>query len=147
VTTKWDLRFLALAKLISTWSKDPSTKAGAIIVRPNKSVLSVGFNGFPQKMLDAPELYADREAKYSRVIHCEINALIFANEPLTGCTLYTYPFACCDRCVVQMIQAGIARFVFPVPTVDALSRWGEAFVKTKHYISEAGLFWEELELL
>ena len=37
---KWDLRFIELAKLVSTWSKDPSTKVGSVIVRPNKTVAS-----------------------------------------------------------------------------------------------------------
>lgn len=34
---KWDQRFLELAKVVSTWSKDPSTKTGAVIVRPDKT--------------------------------------------------------------------------------------------------------------
>ena len=72
--------FLELAKLASTRSKDPSTKTGAVIVRPNKTVVSVGFNGFPQGMPDDEELYKDRDEKYSRIVHCEVNALIFAER-------------------------------------------------------------------
>lgn len=128
---KWDRRFLELAKLVSTWSKDPSTKTGAVIVRPDRTIVSVGFNGFPKNMLDDPVLYANREEKYSRIVHCEINASIHAHESIRGYTLYTHPFACCDRCVVQMLQAGIARFVFPVIPLSALSRWGEALERSK----------------
>src|SRR6266404_1646354 len=112
---KWDLRYLEMAKLVASWSKDPSTKAGAVIVRPDKSVLSVGFNGFPKTMPDNTEWYSNREEKYSRIVHCEINALIHSHELLTGYTLYTYPFLPCDRCCVQMIQAGIQRMIAPVP--------------------------------
>jgi dCMP deaminase len=43
----WDLRFLTLAKTVSTWSKDPSTKVGAVIVDKNRRVVSLGYNGFP----------------------------------------------------------------------------------------------------
>jgi deoxycytidylate deaminase len=32
--TKWDIRYLELAKHGSSWSKDPSTQTGAVIVRP-----------------------------------------------------------------------------------------------------------------
>ena len=32
---KWDDRFLELSGLIGSWSKDPSTKVGAVIVRPS----------------------------------------------------------------------------------------------------------------
>ena len=42
----WDKRFLAVAKEISTWSKDPSKKIGAIIVK-DKRILATGYNGFP----------------------------------------------------------------------------------------------------
>lgn len=97
ISVKWDKRFLEMAKMVSSWSKDPSTQVGAVIVRPDKSVCSVGFNGFPQRMDDLPGLYAIREEKYSRIIHAEINALNFANEKMAGYTLYTYPFLTCDR--------------------------------------------------
>lgn len=141
---KWDLRFLSMAYLVAKWSKDPSTKTGAVIVRPDRSVCSVGFNGFPKGMPDYAELYDNRDEKYSRIIHCEINALIHAKEPVICYTLYTVPFASCDRCCVQMIQAGIRRFVFPILPDRLIERWGESLVKTKQYIKEAGLTWTEL---
>ena len=85
-----------------------------------------------------------RIEKYSRIVHCEVNALIHTHEPILGYILYTYPFACCDRCVVQMLQAGIIRFVFPEPTADALSRWGDSLKKSKQYIEECGATYEEV---
>lgn len=143
---KWDLRFLDAAKLVSTWSKDPSTQCGAVLTH-NHSVLSVGFNGFPAGMPDEAQLYTDRNEKYSRIIHAEVNALLFVGRPLpAGSTLYTYPFTCCDRCVVQMLQAGIRRFVAPVPSPDKLERWGEAFERTARYIAECGGELVEYEL-
>jgi dCMP deaminase len=145
--TNWDRRFLEMAKLVSTWSKDPSTQTGAVIVRPNRTVVGVGFNGFPQRMSDSSELYTNREEKYSRIVHCEVNALIFSNGPATGCTLYTYPFLSCDRCCVQMIQAGIVRFVAPKATEDQLTRWGAAFEKVRRYCNEAGIPVFETEAL
>lgn len=128
-----------MAKLVSTWSKDPSTQTGAVIVRPNGTVASVGFNGFPKGMNDDPALYANREEKYSRVVHCEVNALIFSEGSVVGSTLYTWPFLSCDRCMVQMLQAGIKRFVAPVASLDGLSRWGAAFAKVKQYAAEVGV--------
>jgi dCMP deaminase len=137
--SNWDYRFLDLATLVSSWSKDPSTKTGAVIVGPDKGVISVGFNGFPSGMPDGQELYENREEKYSRVVHCEVNALLFAHRAIpAGSTLYTVPFMSCDRCVVQMLQAGIKRFVAPLATADKLERWGDAFNKTRKYILECG---------
>lgn len=139
MTSKWDHRFLQLAALVASWSKDPSTKTGAVIVGPKNQVISVGFNGFPNSMPDSDALLNNRDEKYSRTVHCEINALIFANGPIPdGSSLYTVPFMSCDRCVVQMLQAGIKRFVAPIATSDKLERWGAAFERTKKYIAECG---------
>src|SRR4051812_38361178 len=139
MSEKWDIRFLELAKLISSWSKDPSTKAGAVIVRPDKSIASVGFNGFPKYMPDNEDWYSNREEKYSRIVHCEVNALIHCRESLEGYILYTYPFMSCDRCCVQMIQAGIKRMVAPVPSQDALTRWAESFNRSRSYCEQSGV--------
>ena len=143
---KWDKRFLDMAKLVSTWSKDPSTQTGAVIVRPDKSVASVGFNGFPRGMPDHDELYDLRSEKYSRIIHCEMNAMQFAQDAsLLGYTLYTYPFLSCDRCYVHMLQSGITRFVAPKCPPELEERWGDAFDKVRSYASESqGIIIDEL---
>ena len=145
-TLKWDLRFLDLARLVSTWSKDPSTQTGAVIVSPDRRVVSVGFNGFPQNMIDLPENYSNREEKYSRIVHCEMNALLFAKESTVGCTLYTWPLMSCDRCFVHMAQAGLTRFVAPVPSTEIVSRWGDAMDRVRRYIKETGLELVELDI-
>lgn len=140
---KWDIRFLELAKLFSTFSKDPSTRVGAVIVRPNKTIVSSGYNGFPKQMEDSLELLNNREEKYSRIVHAETNALIQAKQDITGCTLYTYPFMCCDRCAVSMIQAGISKFVFPKATEEQITRWGPTFEKVLKYFTECKVEYKE----
>jgi dCMP deaminase len=116
---KWHYRFLDLAEHISYWSKDPSTKCGAVIIRPNRTIASVGFNGFPRGVSDAERLYNDREIKYSRVIHAEQNALINSREDVTGCSIYIHGpgfTPTCVRCAVHLIQAGIKNvFAFYTP--------------------------------
>lgn len=136
--TNWDWRFIGLAKEVSSWSKDPRTKVGAVIAAPNHSVISLGFNGFPAGMPDDKELYEDRTEKLSRIVHAEVNAIIYATKPIPeGSSLYVFPFIPCDRCVVQMLQAGIKRFVSPECREPAiLEKWGEAFERTKKYIKE-----------
>lgn len=143
-TDKWDIRFLDMARLVSTWSKDPSTQTGAVIVRPDRSIVSVGFNGFPRVMQDSNDRYSNREEKYSRIIHCEVNALLNANQPITACTLYTVPFLSCDRCAVQMIQAGIIQVVAPILPDSLKERWGAQLTKSKQYFVECGVIVKEL---
>jgi dCMP deaminase len=127
---KWHLRFLEQAKFVSTWSKDPSTKTGAVIVRPDRTVASQGYNGFPKGVRDDPELYADREIKYSRIIHCEMNAILHCHENLTGYTLYTYSFLSCERCAPHVIETGITTCVAPILPKHLEERWGESTRKT-----------------
>lgn len=136
--SRWDRHFLEECFHIAKLSKDPSTKCGAVIVRPNRTVASQGFNGFPKNMRDDPELYNNRDIKYDRTVHSEMNSLIYAREPLDGYTLYTSPVPSCSRCCIHMLQAGISRFVAPQPTEDFLTRWADSLKRTKEYILEAG---------
>lgn len=110
-TVKWHRRFLGLADHISSWSKDPSTKVGAVIVRPDRTIVSVGYNGFPRGVLDDDSRYSDREVKYQMVVHAEINAILTANQSLKHCTLYVSPLNPCPQCAAAIIQSGIWRVV------------------------------------
>lgn len=136
VTTKWDERFLGLARLIATWSKDPSTKVGAVVVRPNNTICSTGYNGFPRGLSDADYIYADRELKYARTVHAETNAILTAPERLDGYWLYCTLMPC-GNCMLGVIQSGITRVICPLPPVELEERWG--FRKTRDLAREAGV--------
>lgn len=137
---KWDIRFLRLARFIALeWSKDPSTKCGAVIVRPDRTVVSMGFNGFPMALADTHDRLNDRPTKYAMTVHCEMNAVLFSRERLDGCTLYTYPFASCDRCAIHMLQAGIKRFVYLKMPDDKIERWRTSMELAEKYFLEAGV--------
>lgn len=90
-------------------------------------------------MIDAEEDYANREIKYSRIVHCEMNAIIHAKESLKDYTLYTYPFASCDRCSVHVIQAGIGTVVFPVLPDPLKERWSDSLIRSLENFQEAGV--------
>lgn len=108
---KWDRRFLDLAEHIARWSKDPSTQVGAVIVRPDRTIASHGFNGFARGLPDDPALYADREFKIATVVHAEENALLNTTGSLEGCTLYVSGLPPCASCASKIIQKRIARVV------------------------------------
>jgi len=132
---KWDLRFLDLAKFISNWSKDPSTKVGAIITDTSNRIVSIGYNGFPKNIVDDGRLL-DRETKYKIIVHGEMNAILFANRSLNDCTLYTYPFMPCPRCASMIIQAGIQRVV---SYNNMPERWLEEFKLSKTIFQESNV--------
>lgn len=111
---KWDMRFLGMAEFVSSWSKDPSTKVGAVITNGDKKIVSLGYNGLPQWVSDNNEILNNREEKYKFIIHAEVNAILQANTSscdLLGGTIYTYPFLTCPQCAAMVIQAGIMRVV------------------------------------
>ena len=134
---KWDARFLDLAEHIGTWSKDPSTKVGAVIVRPDRTVVAVGYNGFPRGTDDSPEKLEDRAAKLFRTVHAETNALLTAWGPVHGCTLYVSPLHPCANCAAMIVQAGIARVV--ARTSGNAARWAESFAAAREMFAEAGV--------
>lgn len=139
---KWDLRFLDLAKLVSTWSKDPSTQVGAAIVDNDNRIVSLGYNGFPVGINDDENKLSNRDLKYKMIVHGEMNAILFANKSLNNCTLYTYPFMPCPRCSAMIIQAGIKKVVSYKNTID---RWEEEFELSRSLFNEANIEYYEYE--
>lgn len=131
----WDIRFLKLAEHIASWSKDPSTKTGAVIT-DDRTIISVGYNGFARGVEDSADRLNNRELKYRMIVHCERNAIIFANRNLNGCTIFTWPFMSCAPCAGMVIQSGITRVVAPV---NDNPRWQEDFDIAKTMFAEAGV--------
>ena len=134
--TNWHERFLKLAEHIADWSKDPSTKVGAVIVDHNRRIISTGYNGFPIGVEDLDERLHKREIKYEMIVHGEINAITFAKQDISGTTLYTWPFMPCSRCAGIVIQAGITAVVAPY---NDNPRWQQSFELTEKMFKEAGV--------
>ena len=132
--TKWDERFLALADLVATWSKDPGSKVGCCIIDGKRRVVSVGFNGSPRGVEDA----TDRPRKLMRTVHAEANALHFANRDVVACVVYvTHPP--CANCAAHLIQRGISEVVFRRPSPEFLERWGDNYYEGLSMFGEAGV--------
>ena len=134
----WDTRFLDLAEHISKWSKDPSTKVGAVIVDSYRRIVSTGYNGFPVGVMDSYDRLTDRDTKYEMIIHAEANAILFAHQRMNGMTLYTTPFQPCSRCASLIIQSGISR-VISYEIEESKNRWVDSFKLAKELFDEAGV--------
>jgi len=135
----WDIRFLAMAGLVGSWSKDPSTKVGAVIADSCNRNVSVGFNGFPKGVIDDPALYADKEYKHKVIIHAETNAILFAGRELHGCSIYTDPLPTCSVCASLIIQSGICRVVSYDLEEGTKERWRDSFILAKDMYEQAGV--------
>lgn len=144
---KWDRRFLEMERLVSTWSKDPSTKVGCVVVDCDNRVRSIGYNGFPPGVDDTPERYNDRPTKYMFIEHADRNAIYSATRfgtSLMGCTMYL-PGPPCHDCMRGIIQAGITRVVFPENNMfesgELAERWKTQLDASRTLAQEAGVRW------
>ena len=140
LSIKWDKRYLDIAKGISLWSKDPSSKIGAVAIGEKGQVLATGFNGFPRGIADTDQRLNDRETKYQYVVHAEMNAIYNATYngvALDGATLYVYGLPICSECAKGIIQVGIKRVV--MPDMEYPVKWVNSFSHSAAMFREAGV--------
>ena len=109
-----------IAEAVAEKSKDPSSKMGCVVVDKNKRVVSLGYNGMIQGSDESKMTLSERPMKYYFAIHSEMNAVLFAHQDLTGCTIYNR-VATCENCLKYCLQAGIKRFVYKELRVKSYS--------------------------
>ena len=132
--TKWERRFMVLAHNVSQWSKDLSTKVGAVAVSKHNSVMETGFNGIARGVQDLPERL-ERPAKYIWTAHAEENLVTHAaRRHLEGSTVYV-THLCCATCARMLINAGVAKIV--VGTGRVRNMPPEQFEAARTMLSEA----------
>lgn len=136
---EWDQRFLQLARLIAGWSKDPSTKVGAVAVRERR-ILASGYNGLPVHVGDDPSRLENRELRLAMIVHAEANVIAYAARHgvcLQGAAVYVFPLMTCSQCAAQLIQAGVNRII--VPNFVEPLRWADSFAHARAMFIEAGV--------
>jgi dCMP deaminase len=144
---KWDRRFLGIAKETSTWSRDPSSKIGAVYVK-DRRILSTGYNGFPVGVDDSEERYNNRPLKYELVVHAEMNGIYNATHhgvSLRGSTAYVYGLPVCSECAKGLIQVGVVRVVILLDS-DVPDKWTESFKKTIDILRECDIIVESINI-
>lgn len=146
MNNKWHKRFMDLAEQIAEWSKDRSTKVGAIIIDDKRTILATGYNGFPRGIDDDIEERHERPAKYQWTEHAERNAIYSAARngiSLEGSTIYV-PWMPCSDCMRGIVQSGIKTVI--VKKIDEndpkQKRWAESHAFSLQIVEES-----EVELL
>ena len=123
--TKWDFRFMDMAKLVSGWSScyKPNRQVGAVIVR-DKRILTTGYNGAPQGIPSCKErcecmrenlgIASGTRQEMCYAVHAEQNAIVQAAKlglSLEGATIYC-THQPCSICTRLIINSGIKRVVY-----------------------------------
>lgn len=144
--TKWDGRYLNLAREVGSWSKDPSRKIGAVAIGEKGQVLAQGYNGFPRGIEDDDFRLNDRPTKYRYVVHAEMNVIYnasYSGVSLAGSTLYVHGLPVCAECAKGIIQVGIRRVVIPYQEVP--ENWKDSCGFTKILFNEAKIQLDEVK--
>ena len=147
LSNKWDKRFLEMATLVASWSKDPSTKVGAIAVR-NRTVIAQGYNGFPKGMSDEQFRYEQKVLKYKMIVHAEMNLIYNAADngvSLRDSTVYVVGLPVCSDCAKGLIQVGVSRVVMPMRE-ELDDRWSVSCADAQSFFDEAGVTWNWIKL-
>ena len=132
-------KFLSVAEAVAAFSKDPSTKVGAVIVDDDCNVLATGWNGFPRGVTDSEERLCHKETKYKFVVHAEANAIAASartGRRLDGATIVVSSLYPCQVCAGLIAQAGIKRVIAPKISNE---RWMESNMVARTIFAEAGV--------
>ena len=136
------IKYFKLASYTAhTFSKDPSTKVGCILLKPGSlQILSIGYNGFPRGVDETDASRWERPIKYSFVEHSERNCLYNACRSGT-CTdnsiAVTTLFPCCD-CCRALIQAGVKTIISQTPDYSN-PQWGSDYQISEIMLLEAAV--------
>ena len=137
--TKWKKRFLKLSKEIAEWSKDPSTKVGALIISEDRNIISTGYNGFPRGIEDSPDRLNNRELKYKFILHAEMNCImnaLYNGRSVKDCILFVHGLPPCSECTKSIIQAGIKKVI---TDSKATNNWKESTKLSLEMLKEANV--------
>lgn len=138
---KWTGRLLKMARDIASWSKDDSTKVGAVITTEDGRPISWGFNGMPMGIDDEVPDRKERPYKYKWMAHAERNAMDLASRAdLSGCIMFV-TFSPCTTCAQSIIQRNIKTVVVDENyTAEKMpERWQEDMKVATEMLNEAGV--------
>ena len=142
--TSWHSMFMGICDVVSSKSKDPSTRVGCVIVAPDRSVRSTGFNGLPRRIADTPERLNNREMKIALTVHGELNAILASRGGANECSLYVNSLPPCVSCATAIIQSGIQTVYFPYKPIP--ERWKASCDLAAYILIEAGVNYIPLSL-
>lgn len=137
IDDKWHIRFLRLAAEVSSWSKDPSTQVGCVLVSPDRRFIHPGYNGLPSGIADTVERLSDRDRKLALTIHAEENAILNARGSVAGYSAYVTRHPCVS-CAAKLIQSGVAE-VHYLFHEDFETRWRDSLTVAGSILREAGV--------
>lgn len=133
----WIKKHFSMCETVALWSKDLTTKVGAVIIDRENNTLCTGYNGFPRGVGDLNKKRLKRPEKYIWTEHAERNAIYAAARNgiiLKDKIMFTTLFPCVD-CARGIIQSGITD-LYCYTTDFEHKRYGEVWRKSMTMFEE-----------
>jgi dCMP deaminase len=117
---KWNEYFMNMLESVKARSTCLRRQVAAIIVDKRHRIISTGYNGSPQNLkhcLDCgclrekEKIPSGEKLEYCRALHAEQNAILWAKQDLTDCTMYI-SFSPCVTCAKMIVASGISRVFY-----------------------------------
>ncbi len=131
LTPDRDSKYMGLAWIIASFSKDPSTQHGSIIVDENNIPLGSGYNGPPADIDDEHCFNWVRPEKYKYILHAEDNAMEHSHGKVEGSTIYVTGLPC-SNCMIRIVRKKIYRVVYMDRDYDP-----QSMLATEEYVKES----------
>lgn len=110
----WPQYALDLAYAAATRSEDPYRKVGAALLRPDRTVAALGYNGAPPGVeVD----WSDRDGRRIWMLHAEANALRYVHPGEVS--LMAATMMPCTQCILLAAAYKIHRVVYAEDLTEA----------------------------
>ncbi len=132
-----DRKFLKLAQAVADiFSKDQSTRVGAVAVGAAKNQVAIGYNGLPPGLTDTDARLHDRDVKLALTLHAEEKALV--NATFAVHTLYVTHHPCSGCALRILAKRTVRRMVYAV-NANLEARWATSVAEARVLFAEAGV--------
>lgn len=138
------IKYFRLVKFMANmFSKDPSTKVGALFLKPKSlEILTLGYNGMPRGINERDATRWERPKKYELTEHAERNAIY--NSARNGvsllgsiCVVTMFP---CHDCARGIINSGASAVVCEnYNENENHERWRNSWNTSMEMFVEAGI--------
>tara|TARA_R110000782_G_scaffold187656_2_gene277794 strand:- start:234 stop:686 length:453 start_codon:yes stop_codon:yes gene_type:complete len=125
------------ANELASFSKDPSTKIGALLVR-DEMIIGRGWNRLAKGFEDT-DLNWSRPRKYDIVVHAEQSSIYdaaFRGNSTEGSEMYSN-YAACTNCAKAIVSSGISVLYRNEPMDNP--RWMEEVEKGDKILAQGGV--------
>lgn len=106
----WDEYFMNIAEAVKLRSSDYHKVGGVLVSLKNKRIISTGYNSFATGLDDNVD-WSNREKIYEKVIHAEMNVLLYSQSKFEDAVMYITTSPCKD-CLKLMSASNIKKIIY-----------------------------------